>query len=72
MDDKSNYDNHQGLAKLRFTWLEEQVIDIHNNVSLLMLTLSNKLGLFKENGAYVERLALVGLGVIFLFLDNYL
>jgi len=36
------------LTKVRFSWLEEQVTDINQNVNLLMRALSNKLGIFGE------------------------
>lgn len=38
------------LAEVRFSWLEEQVTDINCNVNLLMVALSNKLGIFGEEG----------------------
>lgn len=40
------------ITKKRFGWLEAQIEDINSNVSLLMEALTNKLGIFKEDGGY--------------------
>ena len=37
-------------AELRFLLLEEQVADINRNVNLLMAALSNRMGIFGEEG----------------------
>lgn len=47
MVDKSIYDNNRDLENEIFARLEEQVIDIKSNVSLLMMTLNNNIGLLK-------------------------
>lgn len=48
--DESVYDNHQNMVDERFSWLEAQVVDINNNVSLLMKALNNNIRLFGEYG----------------------
>ena len=37
-------------ADVRFSRLEQQVTDINRNLNLLMVALSNKLGIFGEDG----------------------
>lgn len=39
----------------RFLWLEQQVTDINHNVNLFMVALSNKLGIFGEDGVQMYR-----------------
>lgn len=50
MVNESIYDNPQYLKKDRFVWLEEKVVDINYNVSLLLVVITNKLSLLEEDG----------------------
>lgn len=47
MGDKS-INEPRGPIEVRFSWLEEQVVDIKCNVNLLMAAIRNKLGIFGE------------------------
>jgi hypothetical protein len=50
MADESVHNNPQYLAEERFARLEDQVVDISHNMSLLIMALANKFGLFREVG----------------------
>lgn len=39
----------------RYSWMEKQVADKKCNVNLLMVTLSNKIGIFGENDGSMQR-----------------
>ncbi len=50
MIDESIYDNPQDLFEERFVWLEEKVGYINYNVCILMMALTNKIGLLRDDG----------------------